>query len=550
LKPRICVVDTPATVDAGLVRDLNRRFGRDYAISTSDGADTGIRALEAATKRGAPVAVVVAPLWIPDGHGIQYLARARELHPHAKRILVIDMGDVGALPDIRVALTLGHIDFYFGVPASTPEEEIYPVFGEALRQWAADHVAPIDAAVILDTEGSDRGARLWAVMDRNTIPGKFHMIDSPEGRAFVAEHKIPTDRTPVVRLWNGELLIDPTVQELAEGLGHSTRPRLDDYDVAVVGGGPAGLASAVYASSEGLRVVVIEATAIGGQAGTSSKIRNYLGFDWGITGPDFAYRAWRQAEHLGAEFVGMRTVDALATRDGELALTLSSGDEIHARTVILAGGVSYRRLGVPAVDDLVGSGVFYGATMSEAKTMSGLDVFVLGGGNSAGQAAAYLGRSGANVTVLIRGDSLLKTMSQYLVAEISMNDNVTVRTCTEVVGGGSDRQLEMLVLRDKNTGASEEVFADALFIFIGAKPQTAWLEGTIALDGRGFIRTGRDLEADEWTLDRQPFHLETSMPGVFAAGDIRCRSVKRVASAVGEGSTAILLVHEYLAAPG
>jgi thioredoxin reductase (NADPH) len=545
-KPHIFVIETQATKDAHLVRDLENRFGHDYEIRTSDGSEAGLRDLQTAATNDVKLAAVAAPLRTPDGRGLALLTQARELHPGAKRFLIIDMGDVGALPDIRVALTLGHIDFYFGVPYANPEQELYPLFGEALRQWTEDNQPTGNVAFILDAVGSDGGRRLFSFVDRNGIPAKLYDIDSADGRELIARHDLPTERVPVVLLWNGEILIEPTIHELMEGLGHKTHPRLDRYDVAIVGAGPAGLASSVYASSEGLDVVVIEGTALGGQAGTSSKIRNYLGFNWGITGPDLTFRAWRQAEQLGVEFVLTRTADSVARRGAEIALTLSNGEDIHARAVILAGGVNYRRLGITAVDDLVGRGVFYGATTSDAKTMTGLDVYVLGGGNSAGQAAAYLGQSGANVTVLIRGESLAKTMSSYLIAEITIMDNVAIRTFTEVVDAGTEGQLETLILRDRNTGATSEVHADALFVFIGAKPETAWLEGSVALDDHGFIRTGRDLEPGEWPLGRQPFHLETSVPGVFAAGDIRWRSVKRVASAVGEGSAAILLVHEYL----
>jgi thioredoxin reductase (NADPH) len=546
-KPHIFVVETQATKDAHLVRDLQSRFGHDYEIRTSDGSKAARRDLEDAAKDGVRIAVVAAPLWTADGYGIAFLAQARELYPGAKRFLIIGMGDVGALPDIRVALTLGHIDFYFGVPYATAEEEVYPLFGEALRLWALDHQPTKLVASIFDKAGSNRGRSLFNVLDRNGIPVKLFDIDSSQGREMVAKHNLATEPTPAVILWNGQVLIEPTIHELMESVGHNTHPRLDHYDVAIVGAGPAGLASSVYAASEGLDVVVIEGTAKGGQAGTSSKIRNYLGFNWGISGPDLAFRAWQQAEHLGVEFVETRYAETLVRRGGEIALTLSNGEEILARAVILAGGVNYRRLGIPAVDDLVGGGVFYGATASDAKTMTGLDVFVLGGGNSAGQAAAFLGNSGANVTVLIRGESLAKTMSSYLMVEITTMDNIAIRTGTEIVDAGSEQRLETLTLRDRNSGETSVVRADALFVFIGAKPETAWLEGTVALDDHGFIRTGRDLAAEEWPIDRQPFHLETSVPGVFAAGDIRCRSVKRVASAVGEGSAAILLVHEYLA---
>ena len=456
------------------------------------------------------------------------------------------MGDVAAQADIRRALTLNHIDFFFGVPWASPEEEIYPVVGEALRLWAREHQPRYDKAAIIDRDDAGKGRDLWSHLNRNSVPVALHTVESPSGRSLVDQHGLSTDVLPVLVLWDGRVLVDPRRDELAEALGAQTRPGAGVYDIAVIGAGPAGLAASAYAASEGLRVVCVESEAMGGQAATTSRIRNYLGFRWGVSGSEFGERASHHAEDLGADFVVTRMAMALRADGGHRIVTLNNGDEIVARSVVLAGGVAYRRLGVPSVDDLTGAGVFYGAAASEAQSMSGLDVFVLGGGNSAGQIATHLAGVGARATLLIRGDELARSMADYLIQEIEATPGVQVRMLTEVVGAGSEQQLEWLTLRDRSTGAEETTKADALFVFIGARPHTEWLDGTVALDEHGFVVTGRDIAADAWPLERSPDFLETSMPGVFAAGDIRRGSVKRVAAAVGEGSTATLLVREFL----
>ena len=522
---------------------LRARFGSDYEVVVSPDVASGAERLRAAADNGVPVAVAIASLW---SGGIEHLMQVRDLHPGAQRVLVLLVGDIAAQNDIRRALTLNHIDFFFGVPWASPEEELYPVVGEALRLWAREHRPRYDKAAIVDETTTGAGRELWSHLNRNFVTVSLHALDSDPGRQLVDQHGLSTDRLPILVLWDGRVLVDPTWVDVAEALGAQTRPSDEVYDVAVVGCGPSGLAAAAYAASEGLRVVGVEGAAMGGQAATTSRIRNYLGFRWGISGSELGERASRHAEDLGADFVVPRMAIGVRIDGDRRIVTLDNGDEVFARAVVLAGGVSYRRLGVPSVDDLTGAGVFYGAGASEAQSMSDLDVFVLGGGNSAGQIATHLARNGARVTIVIRGESLARGMSDYLVREIDAARDVQVRLNTQVVGAGSERQLEWLTLRESSTGAEETVKADALFVFIGAQPHTEWLKGTVALDDHGFVLTGRDIPDQAWPLERAAAFLETSVPGVFAAGDIRHRSVKRVAAAVGEGSTATLLVREYL----
>ncbi len=549
--PLIAIIDRAPPQDGMLAPDLDRRFGRDYEVIATAGTAEALGVLSAAAHAGRPVAVVIVPMWMPSMTGIEFLISVRDLHPDAKRVLVIDVGDVSAEADIVRALTRNHLDFYFGMPWASPEEELYPVIGEALRLWSRHNQPRYEKAVIIDAPDHTRGRELRGWLERNGVATGLVFADSPRGRELLGRHQLVTDHLPGVVMHDGRALQDPRNDELAEALGASTRPRDVTYDVAIVGAGPAGLAAAVYAASEGLSAVVVESEAVGGQAGTSSKIRNYLGFPWNISGGELAERASRQAQQLGVHFVVARAALALRATGTQRLLTLSSGDEMTARAVVLAGGVAYRRLGVAEVDALVGAGVFYGAAVSEAQSMADMDVYVLGGGNSAGQAATHMAAAGARVTILIRGQALSASMSDYLIEEIRASDAIAVRTGVRIIGAHTAQRLESLVLSDSNGENATTLPADALFVFIGARPHTEWLAGTLALDSNGFVLTGRDLSQttgshSQWPLRRPPSVLETSMPGVFAAGDIRHRSVKRVAAAVGEGSTATLLVREYL----
>jgi thioredoxin reductase (NADPH) len=549
MKPLLFLVDDdPQAVDR-LRHDLERRYGADYDVAAATSPVDGLTQLRELHGRAAQVALLIADQWMPEMTGIEFLVKAHEVHPDARRLLVIDVGDVTAETPIVRALTLNQLDFYFGKPWASPEEELYPVTGEALRVWAKRNLPRYEKVRLVAPRSSARAHEIKNILERNAIASGFYPVDTAEGRALLDRHAPGTDRFPIVVLYDGRVLIDPAQDELAETMGAPTNPEQIVYDVAIVGAGPAGLSAAVYAASEGLRTTAIEPSVIGGQASMSSMIRNYFGFPWGIGGSDLTERAGRQATGFGTRFVIARSATRLRAEGAERILTLSNQTEVTSRTVVISTGVSYRQLEVPGIDSLIGAGVFYGATLSEAHALQGSDVYVLGGGNSAGQGAVHLATAGARVTVLVRGDSLTKSMSDYLVREIAAHGRIQVRLNTKVAGVIGNQQLEGLVLRDSGERTIEEVPAAALFIFIGAEPRSDWLRSCVTCDDRGFILTGRDLIGDprlNWPLERQPYLLETSMPGVFAAGDVRHDSAKRVAAAVGEGSTAILLIRQYL----
>jgi thioredoxin reductase (NADPH) len=543
--PVIVGVATDESLRAALSEVLTNRYGSDYDVRIIDSPQQGLDVLR---ELDASVALMLAAWPMSDCDGIEFLIAAHAIHPEARRIVVIDVGDTSAAGPLSRALTLNQVDAYFGQPWASPEEELHPLLADELRLWARANQPRYAKTIIIDAPDGTRGHQLRGWLERNSVATTLLTPDDESARALLTERAVPVTQLPITVLYDGRVLVDPSDTELVEALGARTRPTGGRYDVAIVGAGPAGLATALYAGSEGLRALVVEGDSVGGQAGTSANIRNYLGFPWGLSGGELTSRAARQAEQLGAEFIITPNAESVRADGDVRMLTLSNGDVVEARTVVLAGGVTYRRLGVPAVDSLVGAGVFYGAAPSEAAGMHGLDVSVLGAGNSAAQAAAHLAAAGARVTMLVRGASLTTSMSDYLVREIEAAPNITVRLRNEVVDAGTNGCLDHLVVRDANDGSTTELPAQALFVFIGARPHTDWLTDAVALDDRGFALTGRDLEG-VWSLDRPPAWLETSMPGVFAAGDIRFGSVKRVAAAVGEGSTAAMLVREYLA-PG
>jgi thioredoxin reductase (NADPH) len=492
----------------------------------------------------------MAPFRAERGTAIDFFVEARRASPSTKRIAIIDVGDAELGADLNQALILSHVDMYFGQPWASPEEELYPVVSDAVRLWAIEHEPRYEKATIVDRPGSPRGPQLRHWLEQNTVTTSLHMTGSAAAKELLDRVAVPGDRFPLVELYNGSVLVDPADDELAEALGARTRPSRSHYDLAIVGGGPAGLAAAVYGGSDGHRTVLIERVARGGQAGTSSRIRNYPGFPWGVTGAELAERASRQAAQLGAEYISARSVESLGADGPSRVLTLCNGDAVNASAVVIAAGVQYRRLDVPNVDRLVGAGVFYGADVSQAQTMGNLDVVVLGGGNSAGQAAAHLADAGAWVTIVVRGPTLASSMSDYLIREISASPTIQICHNTTIVGAAGTAHLERLMLQEAPSGAVREAKADALFIFIGAVPHTRWLENSLALDAHGFLLTGPNLPTEGpfvWTLDRPPALLETSMPGVFAVGDIRHGSSKRVSAAVGDGATAAMLVSSYLA---
>lgn len=526
----IVVIGSDPGAREELTTAIERRFGADYGVVSLAGSEVSRESLASC----GPIAFALAPIGTEDFAALHHVGAH---HPEALRIAVVRVGDTSVAQALSQALTLSHIDYYVGQPWASPEEELYPVLSEALRVWADEQQLRFEKVTIVAEPEGSHGSALATLLTRNGVTNRLLGFGSPEA-SDLQRGPLAGVALPAVRLWDGRVLAAPTEAELAEALGAHTSPGAAEYDVAVVGSGPAGLAAAIYAASEGLRTVTVEAHAVGGQAGTSAHIRNYLGFPWGIRGVDLAYSAGRQSEQLGAETVVARTAVTLAADGAQRLLTLSNGDVIRARCVILAGGVTYRLSGIDAVDALVGHGVFYGAAAGEAGAMAGLNVAVMGGGNSAGQAAAHLASSGANVTVLIRSDSLNKSMSDYLVQQLEGTSNVSIRTQVRVVDALGEGQLSGLLLAGPS-GDHVTLEVSALFIFIGARPSTEWLTGVVELDDHGFVLTGRD--GATW--------LETSLPGVYAAGDIRAGSIKRVAAAVGEGSTASMLAREYLVQP-
>jgi thioredoxin reductase (NADPH) len=544
----VLAVSPDEAVRQTLESALTRRYGSDYSIVTENCAATAFERLASLQADGHTLALLVVSFRLDDCQGIEFLQRARHVHPHARRVVLTDVGDKLAADDIISALTRNHLDFYVGQPWANPEEELYPVLSEALWGWSIENQPRSIKATIIDVPNGGRGLHLRGMLERNTMATDLLGTDDEAAMALLDAHGLSFDQLPVIVLFNGSVLVNPDDYVLIEALGAPLHPKKSLYDVVIVGAGAAGMAAAVYAGSEGLEALVIEREALGGQAGTSAKIRNYLGFPWGLRGADFTYRAFRQSEQLGAEIIVSKVSGLRADPEGHV-VTIVDNEEITARAIIIASGVEYRRLGVDSVDALVGAGVFYGASPAEAMAMGDLDVFVLGAGNSAGQAASQLASAGARVTIVVRGPTLTACMSDYLIKEIEASPSITVMLDSEIIDAGGGAHLSHLLVRSRVDGNEITMPADALFVFIGAKPCTDWLNGAVELDENGFVLTGHDLitSTPDGTIEGSvPLWLETSMPGVFAAGDIRHGSIKRVAAAVGEGSTAAMFVRQHL----
>ena len=544
----ILTVDDDPGVSRAVARDLRRRYGDAYRIVRAESGEQALDALREMKLRGDTVAVLLADYRMPRMNGLEFLEAAMDLYPAARRVLLTAYADTGAAIE---AINVVDLDYYLLKPWDPPEEKLYPVIDAQLEGWSATDHRPVPETKLVGHRWSASSSAVREFLARNQVPYRWYSADTPEGRRLL-EAAGTDDRTlPLVVSPDGTVLTAPTDAELATHVGLSTTPAEQFYDLVVIGGGPAGLGAAVYGASEGLRTVLVERTATGGQAGQSSRIENYLGFPDGVSGAQLTERARRQAVKFGAELILARDVTALEVAGSARRVQFADGSSVDAHTVILATGVSYRQLASPGLDRLTGCGVYYGAALTEAANCKGQDVYVVGGANSAGQAAVYLSRSARSVTLLVRGRSLEASMSHYLIQQLAAIENVTIRTCTEVLEAHGEDHLEKLTLRNAATGETETVEGGYLFVFIGAAPRTEWLDGVVHRDERGFVLAGPDLAPDGgpvpgWNLDRPPFHLETSVPGVFAAGDVRAESAKRVASAVGEGAMAVMLVHRYL----
>jgi thioredoxin reductase (NADPH) len=549
-KPVLLTVDDDPGGSRAGARDLRRRYGRDYRIVRAESGAQALEALREIKLRGARVAVLLADYRMPAMSGLEFLEQAMDLFPRARRALLTAYADTDAAIQ---AINVIDLDHYLLKPWEPPEEKLYPVVDALLELWREAGDRPAGETRVVGHRWSARSYEVRDFLARNSVPYRWLTADQPEGERLLEAAGLDPAAVPLVVTPTGDTLVDPSVEELAAKVGLSTTPAGDFYDTVIVGGGPAGLGAAVYAASEGLRTVLLEREATGGQAGQSARIENYLGFPDGVSGGQLTDRARRQAAKFGAEILTARDVTGLEVRGSSRVVHFADGVQLRAHTVVLATGVSYNTLDVPGVDRLTGRGIYYGSAATEAPACADEDVYVVGGANSAGQAAVFLSRRARRVTLLVRADGLERSMSHYLVRQIRDTANIEVRTNTRLVEAAGAEHLERLRLCHEPTGAVQEVAAGFLFVFIGAAPCTEWLHGVVARDRRGFVLTGPDLlvggqRPRGWPLDRDPYYLEGSVPGVFAAGDARANSVKRVASAVGEGAMAIQLVHRYLEA--
>ncbi|MEU4248263.1 FAD-dependent oxidoreductase [Amycolatopsis sp. NPDC026612] len=546
-QPILMTVDDDPAVSRSVARDLRRRYGKDYRVIRADSGQDALDALREIKLRGDAVAAILADYRMPQMDGIAFLEKAMDLFPHARRALLTAYADTDAAIQ---AINVVDVDHYLLKPWDPPEEKLYPVIDALVETWKAVGDRPVEEVKLLGHKYSSPSFHMRDFLARNAVPYRWYSVEEDEGKRLLQAAEATEADIPVVVTPDGTVLKNPSGSEIADAVGLSTRPAQEFYDLVVIGGGPAGLGAAVYGASEGLRTVLVEKKATGGQAGTSSRIENYLGFPDGVSGAQLTDRARRQAQKFGAEVLTARDVVGLEARGSQRVITFGDGSEIAAHSVILASGVNYRALAAEGIEELTGRGVYYGSAATEAPECKGEHVYIVGGANSAGQAAVFFSRHASDVTILVRGSSLEASMSHYLIEQIAGIENIHVRTHTTVKQVHGDGHLEQLTLCEN--GVTETVETGHLFIFIGAAPRTDWLGEGIHRDEYGFVRTGPDLltagqrRPAGWPLDRDPHYLESSIPGVFVAGDVRSQSVKRVASAVGEGAMAVTLVHRYL----
>jgi thioredoxin reductase (NADPH) len=548
-KPIIMTIDDEPHVLNAIARDLQARYQKDYQIVKASSGTEAMETVQEFKRRGRPVALFVVDQRMPVMSGIEFLIEAIRLYPESKRVLLTAYADTDAA--IASINAIG-LDYYLMKPWDPPEERLYPVLDDLLSDWLASVSVPYDGIRVAGTLWSPTSHVVKEFLARSQIPYKWLDIErDSEARELVESVREGRASLPVLFFPDGSTLIDPDLRTLADKAGLATRAGQPFYDLIVIGAGPAGLAAAVYGASEGLRTVVVEKEATGGQAGTSARIENYLGFPKGVSGADLMRRAVTQAKRLGAEILTAQEVSGVRVEDPYRIVTLGDGSELSAHALLVATGVKVRELEVPGLEPLVGGSVYYGAATSEAVHYQGKKVFVIGGANSAGQGAMFLSRFAEEVTILIRADSLAQSMSQYLIDQIAATENITLRPNTEVAAVTGDERLESITMRHNKSGETETAPADAIFIFIGAVPHSDIVEGVVERTREGFIPTGPDLMQEgrrpkNWKLRRDPFLLETSVPGIFAAGDVRHGVIRRVASAVGEGAVAVTFVHKYL----
>jgi thioredoxin reductase (NADPH) len=549
-KPIIFAVDDDLGVLGAVARDLRREYGQQYRIMRASAGADALVDLEKLRLANHPVALFLVDQRMPDMSGLEFLAAARELYPNAKRALLTAYADSQA--SIQ-AINETRLDYYLMKPWDPPEERLYPIVTELLDDWHAENRPAYSGLTLIGHPYSAITHDLKDFLGRNLVPYRWLDVETePEAEELLRLSGNGAGDLPVLLLTDGTVLVKPTKTQIAQSIGLQTKAGMHLYDLVIVGAGPAGLAAAVYASSEGLSTVLVESHAPGGQAGQSSRIENYLGFPAGLSGADLSRRATTQARRFGAEILTPTVAVGLRREDPFRFVKLADGTEIGGKAVLVATGVSYRKLDTPGAERLAGVGVYYGAAQTEAVSVKGAHAFVIGGGNSAGQAAMYLSQFAERVTMLIRGSGLAATMSQYLVAQIEQTPAIDVRTRAVVEGMIGSEKLEAVTVRDIDTNESQTFPAAGVFVFIGAAPHTSWLTDAVTADPQGYLFTGVDLSKASglpvgWNVDREPYWLETSVPGVFAAGDVRHRSVKRIASAVGEGAMALQFVHQHLA---
>jgi thioredoxin reductase (NADPH) len=547
----LLTVDDDPSVSRAVARDLRRRYGQDHQVVRAASGAEALDALREIKLRGGRVAVMLADYRMPEMSGIEFLEAAMDLFPRARRALLTAYADTDAA---IAAINLVDVDYYLLKPWEPPEEKLYPIVDAMLEAYTGQPDAEMAETKLIGHRWSVPSFAARDFLARSAVPYRWIAADEPEGGRLLQAAGLSAQTLPVVITADGGTLVAPSTTELATAVGLSTTPATDFYDLVVVGGGPAGLGAAVYGASEGLRTLLVERQATGGQAGQSSRIENYLGFPDGVSGAQLTDRARRQAVRFGAEILTTRDVTGLEARGPARVVSFGDGTEVAAHAVIIATGVSYRDLDAPGVAELSGRGVYYGSAATEAAACADGDVIIVGGANSAGQAATFFSRYARSVTLVVRGDSLERGMSHYLIEQLQALDNVSMRLCTVVDQAHGDEHLECLSLRHLPSGETEQVQASHVFVFIGAQPRTDWLAGVLERDQRGFLLTGSDLLVDGqrppgWFADRDPWPLEASIPGVFVAGDVRADSVKRVASAVGEGAMAVTLAHRYLGSP-